>query len=110
LPDSLSTRKNQAAAVAVGFLERRLERKLGAKRETIQNQKSETQEKQKRKKERGWRWWTRVKYSRLDNVAQVSFFSLSLSLLLSQVRQCTGRDCLLYLFFREHRKFFSNLK
>jgi hypothetical protein len=41
--------KNQAAAAAaaaaVGYSQRRLERKLGAKRETIQNQKSKTQEK-----------------------------------------------------------------
>jgi hypothetical protein len=41
--------KNQAAAAAaaaaVGNSQRRLERKLGAKRETIQNQKSKTQEK-----------------------------------------------------------------
>lgn len=50
LPDSLSTRKIRPLLL---LLQRRLERKLGAKRETIQNQKSKTQEKQKEKKERG---------------------------------------------------------
>jgi hypothetical protein len=42
---SLDEKNQAAAAAAVGYSQRRLERKLGAKRETIQNQKSKIQEK-----------------------------------------------------------------
>jgi hypothetical protein len=82
-----------------------LERKLGAKRETIQNQNPRHKRNKKRKKERGWLFpmvdpskKKKKKFSRLDNVGPgLSFFFVSLSLSL-RCANATGReDCLLSL-------------